>query len=459
MSRSSAHPRLRLWTLVGSLALVVLAFAYFLMLETGAFDSKTFRTREVDYTNVSPLRTWSLPLRRDEAPSLSFWLYGTQKPGPEHENLTPGELLDGIRNRNASPELALMASRELTQGDALWPRWFSDPMILARFTRDFRNLTTSLSRPPNPMGSERMPGIRSTAFRLNARLTAFYPNQVEFMGKILVPTIAEGLGELRIVFWQSLAVESRANGTGLNEIASHVATVPDPGWAICGSRIEEAGGDCLSLVRGFELLKNRPARERVQLATANLAGLEEAWLLMRLCPNRSRTDINRLTDSVLGTFDQPVTGRTLPKRVTPGFWSRWSPAPNASEAAIFSPLWVSIDEITRWRARYFDPLAADRELLRCAVAVARYRRAHGKAWPGSLAELVPDILPSVPVDPYDGKPLRYDATRHLLWSAGSDLRDDGGRLPPPADQPVPGVGSLGSDSTEPTVDLGTLLGL
>src|SRR5262249_23306001 len=47
--------------------------------------------------------------------------------------------------------------------------------------------------------------------------------------------------------------------------------------------------------------------------------------------------------------------------------------------------------------------------LRCAivmVALERYRLAHTR-WPDSLAALVPKFLPKVPLDPYDGQPLRY----------------------------------------------------
>ena len=45
--------------------------------------------------------------------------------------------------------------------------------------------------------------------------------------------------------------------------------------------------------------------------------------------------------------------------------------------------------------------------VRAAVAIERYRRTHGSL-PPSLDELVPDFLPSVPVDAHDGKPLAYE---------------------------------------------------
>ena len=41
-----------------------------------------------------------------------------------------------------------------------------------------------------------------------------------------------------------------------------------------------------------------------------------------------------------------------------------------------------------------------------AVALERYRRAHAR-WPETLAALTPSPLREVPLDPYDGAPLRY----------------------------------------------------
>jgi hypothetical protein len=40
--------------------------------------------------------------------------------------------------------------------------------------------------------------------------------------------------------------------------------------------------------------------------------------------------------------------------------------------------------------------------------------------------LVPDSLPAVPRDPFDGAPFRYSAGRRLVYSVGENLVDDGG---------------------------------
>jgi hypothetical protein len=66
-----------------------------------------------------------------------------------------------------------------------------------------------------------------------------------------------------------------------------------------------------------------------------------------------------------------------------------------------------------------------------AIAVERFRLAHGKL-PEKLDELVPQFLSAVPVDPFDGVPLRYHhlAKGYVIYSVGSDGHDDGGREKP-----------------------------
>ena len=46
--------------------------------------------------------------------------------------------------------------------------------------------------------------------------------------------------------------------------------------------------------------------------------------------------------------------------------------------------------------------------------------------PSSLDALVPAFLDEVPLDNFDGQPLRYSREKRLVWSVGTDLRDNGG---------------------------------
>ena len=70
--------------------------------------------------------------------------------------------------------------------------------------------------------------------------------------------------------------------------------------------------------------------------------------------------------------------------------------------------------------------------LRCeatALAAERYRREHG-AWPQSLDLLSPDLIASVPNDPFTGDPLIYRRLPDsvVIYSVGLDGKDDGGNV-------------------------------
>jgi hypothetical protein len=70
----------------------------------------------------------------------------------------------------------------------------------------------------------------------------------------------------------------------------------------------------------------------------------------------------------------------------------------------------------------------ERSTALCAIALKRYSLRHGN-YPASLDALVPEFLPSVPVDYMDGKPMKYHLNpdgSFTLYSVGEDGKDDGG---------------------------------
>lgn len=74
-----------------------------------------------------------------------------------------------------------------------------------------------------------------------------------------------------------------------------------------------------------------------------------------------------------------------------------------------------------------------------ALAIERWRGIHQDEIPDSLDLLVPSFLPSIPVDPYDGKPLRFKrlARGYVVYSVGPNLQDDAGKEKPPHSAKVP----------------------
>jgi ABC-type transport system involved in multi-copper enzyme maturation permease subunit len=67
------------------------------------------------------------------------------------------------------------------------------------------------------------------------------------------------------------------------------------------------------------------------------------------------------------------------------------------------------------------------------IAVDRFRLKYHR-WPNKLEELVPEFLPRIPIDPWDGMRLRYrfkqtkDLSGVVIYSVGPDRRDDGGNI-------------------------------
>jgi hypothetical protein len=78
--------------------------------------------------------------------------------------------------------------------------------------------------------------------------------------------------------------------------------------------------------------------------------------------------------------------------------------------------------------------------VRCTtllIAIERYRRTHDQL-PGSLDDMVPNYIDSVPLDPFTGQKLlyNYDKEGYVVYSAGNNRQDDGGFVIRKPDQPV-----------------------
>ncbi len=127
--------------------------------------------------------------------------------------------------------------------------------------------------------------------------------------------------------------------------------------------------------------------------------------------------------------------------------------PRSEAIAPQQELQAQIDSLSSWRGRlrplsrqtlpaFVKVLGKDLRsvaTLRCAqtaLAIERWRLAHGGSLPPSLNALVPEYLAAVPEDPMDGKPLKYRVLSpgYVVYSLGEDGTDDGGK------ERVPGSG-------------------
>lgn len=102
------------------------------------------------------------------------------------------------------------------------------------------------------------------------------------------------------------------------------------------------------------------------------------------------------------------------------------------------------------RIRFYDNLPDRLALARARHAVTltlfAVRRfvMHESRLPTRLEELLPNYLAKLPLDPFSGEPVHYNAARGLLYSVGTNLRDEGGK---PQNPPL-------SDLEEPTAEIG-----
>ena len=65
------------------------------------------------------------------------------------------------------------------------------------------------------------------------------------------------------------------------------------------------------------------------------------------------------------------------------------------------------------------------EATKSLIALRLFHIDHGR-YPAELDALVPTYLKELPIDPFDGKPIRYSSTNQWVYSLGANFKDDGG---------------------------------
>src|SRR5205085_149198 len=97
--------------------------------------------------------------------------------------------------------------------------------------------------------------------------------------------------------------------------------------------------------------------------------------------------------------------------------------PYSKVAVLIAPGPTALAEPTaRWRATL--------RALRCVTALRQWSLTHRTPPADLAAALKAAGMPSVPLDPYDGNPLRLAvvAGKRVVYSVGRDGTDDGGRV-------------------------------
>jgi hypothetical protein len=95
---------------------------------------------------------------------------------------------------------------------------------------------------------------------------------------------------------------------------------------------------------------------------------------------------------------------------------------NAVGGILYKMTEPALDGLARAKSKEDVSVTATQLLL----ALKIYKMRHGKL-PDSLAELVPDFFPTVPLDDFDGKPFRYLPEKKIIYSVGPCLKDLSGK--------------------------------
>lgn len=97
----------------------------------------------------------------------------------------------------------------------------------------------------------------------------------------------------------------------------------------------------------------------------------------------------------------------------------------------FAPIAYLVPDLERaFHVKEFATQQRDATLVRIALQLHHRRQGH---WPQHLQSLIPQLLPCVPRDRFDGGPIKYTLRdgQPLLYSVGADRDDDGGQPPDP----------------------------
>jgi hypothetical protein len=141
--------------------------------------------------------------------------------------------------------------------------------------------------------------------------------------------------------------------------------------------------------------------------------------------------------AMLLTMTAYLDASRRPPHEQPALFAAVSPPPREFDHLLSGLLLPAIQKMagSDWRVKAC--------LLSAAVGIAceRFRQANGR-WPKDLAEIPKTILPEVPIDPYDGQPLRFRRTEDgvAVYCVGPDKVDDGGNLAYGTPEPGQDVG-------------------
>lgn len=149
-------------------------------------------------------------------------------------------------------------------------------------------------------------------------------------------------------------------------------------------------------------------------AKATATWTELNWSLLNTLPNATMAEYARRLEPLMKS---PETLFPEKPRQHASFYHR-----NYGGLSLVE---ITTGTIRLFQTKHLGQLASHR-LTRLALALRVYQLSHDNRYPATLDAVTAGFTPEDLTDPFDGKPLRYDAATGKVWSIGSDLKDDGG---------------------------------
>lgn len=171
-------------------------------------------------------------------------------------------------------------------------------------------------------------------------------------------------------------------------------------------------------------------------ALGSFSGIERyVWVSPRGWIYQSKVRHNRFLDELIARVE-PGQHRYFGQRPVPSSPANLVSVPQRIHYLMFFETAGALENIET----KFVQGATITDEARIACALECFRQKRG-AYPESLAELSPEFIAEIPAEVVNGDPYRYRRTKDglfLLYSVGTDLRDDGGVVNPalrPSKQP------------------------
>ncbi|CAN5487015.1 hypothetical protein BH10PLA2_BH10PLA2_32460 [soil metagenome] len=213
----------------------------------------------------------------------------------------------------------------------------------------------------------------------------------------------------------------------IQALLSEQAKIP---YFLIGIRGDRAGNDRL-----FEAVQNGtlPISE-FGAAIGAVGSPAEAQLLLLY----TSITIKARRAEMLELMTDAVEIGKLPSEKQEAAFKAWTE--NVKQLNRFSIARMLLPAVDRVAEAHIRNLAVLRTAI-VGVAAERYRLANGR-WPAKLVDLTPRFLNSLPVDPFDGLPLKVkrEEGAFIVYALGADRTDNGGQIDDKPFQPGSDIG-------------------